>query len=163
MLHLVHSALIPGRKAALPPAAPTGAWMLRREGHPSKANTVRMHSTTWEARVVFEQERWGRYELLFFLLQRVCEQVPSCVRGMGRTRHSPRHTGHPSQHKHSAHRGPALVLSMRLSLALQAVWVALHPWGKARFKLLPPKVQTRVLLGLSPGEVKWGDVSRVWI
>lgn len=59
--------------------------MLRREGHPSKANTVRMHSTTREARVLFEQERWGRHGLLFFLLQ-VYEQVPSYIRAMGGTR-----------------------------------------------------------------------------
>lgn len=33
--------------------------MLRRGGHSSKANTVRMHSSTREARVLFEQELWG--------------------------------------------------------------------------------------------------------
>lgn len=78
-----------------------------------------------------------------------------------------RHRGHPPkiniQPIKDLPRSSACSKITSLSLAVQAVSAPVHPRGKARLKLFPPKVQTRVLLAVSPGEVKWGDVSRVWI
>ena len=53
-------------------------------GHTSKANTVRMHSSTREAgeRVLFEQELWGGHGAAV-LSPLESEQVPSCTQRHG--------------------------------------------------------------------------------
>lgn len=127
--------------------------MLRREGHLSKANTVRMHSTTREARVLFEQERWGRYGCCSFSSRRSMNRCHPTSRPWEEQEPYTRRKGHPSQNKHSVHKGPAPgswagCKITDLSPAMQAVpGRCLHPRMRARFKLFPPKVQTRALQG----------------
>lgn len=113
-----------------------------------------MHSTTRAAGVLFEQERWERQALLLSLPQRVWEQVPPCVQGTGGTRkpHWTQRAAEPTQTFRSPWPRPAGVLS-----GLQHQQPGWRP-GRA----VPTRGADRVLLGVSPGEVKGEGVSQAW-
>ena len=161
---------LPRPEAALPPTAPKGAGCCgvggggrRGAGHTSKANTVRMHSSTREAgeRVLFEQELWGGHVAAVLSPPESLNRCRPAPRGMGGTRTLNETQGAPKPKPTlTSMKGsptPGVLCSPQNSQPdLSRASRSERVMGKARQELSPPQGETTVPRGVSPGEATWG-------